>query len=331
MLDTSKDATQGWLGGKIHSTQSGSSKSNCFTLPLPGAAPLCGMMATCDIKAGDEIVKTISSPSVEDVNECREILTQQYAQELSELKQYIEMACNLIDESNSNEYEKDPSNSMGPFHEINLQYPGLRKLHDDPDVFSVDGFLTSDECERLIAKAEQHIRPSLITNEDTGAIEQDPSRTSSDANILQVEAPSIVKKLTDLLSCEADQLELLQVLNYKHGQEFIAHTDGFDGPVSACGFENANRITTVFTYLNDVPTGGSTTFPLINLDIKPKAGCAIIHFPSDLRLREDTRTLHQGSVAVDQKWLLTTWVWSKSRSDERYSEERLPRLSNDTI
>lgn len=331
MLDTSKVAECGWLGGKIHSTQSGSSKSNCFTMPLPGAAPLCGMIATCDIKAGEEIVKAISSPSVEDVNECREILTEEYAQELSELKQYIEMACNLDVESNSHENEGALTNSIGPFHEINVQYPGLRKLHDKPDVYAVDDFLTADECHRLIIKAEPHLRPCLITDEDTGTIEQDPSRTSSDANVLQVEAPTIVKKLTDLLSCEADRLELLQVLNYKHGQEFKTHTDGFDGPVSACGFENANRIATVFTYLNDVTVGGSTTFPLINLDIKPKAGCAVIHFPSDLQLREDSRTLHQGSVAVDEKWLLTTWVWSKSRSDESYSEERLPRLSDDTI
>lgn len=93
MLDTSKDGNQGWLGGKILSTQAGTGKSNCFTLPLPGAAPLCGIIATRDIKAGEEVIRGVSSPSAEEVNECKKVLMEQYAQELSELRQYIDMAC----------------------------------------------------------------------------------------------------------------------------------------------------------------------------------------------------------------------------------------------
>jgi prolyl 4-hydroxylase len=328
MLDTSKDATPGWMGGKILSTQAAAGRSNCFTLPLPGVAPLCGIIATRDIQAGEEVVKTISSPSVDDINECREALTRQYGQELTELKQYITMACT----PQSREASEVPSSSnIGPFHEINEQYPGLRKLHDNPDIYVVDDFLSADECNRLIEKAKPNLRPCLITDEDTGTVKQDPSRTSSDANVLQVEAPSIVKKLTELLLSDAEHLELLQVLNYKEGQQFKAHTDGFDGPTSACGFEQSNRIATVFTYLNDVSEGGSTSFPKIGLDIKPKRGMAVVHFPSDLELGEDDRTLHEGSIAVDEKWLLATWLWSKSRTDNRYSEEHMSRLSSDTI
>ena len=326
MLDTSKVPTQGWLGGKIHSTQSNpGSKSNCFTLPLPGCAPLCGIIATRDIKEGEEIVKTISSPSVEDIGWCKEVLMQEYGQDLSELKQYIEMAC------------KSPSGSqmtspdLGPFHELNPEYPGLRKLHENPNIYVVDEFLSNDECDRLIAKASSHLRPCLIKDEATGAVELDPSRTSTDANIPQREVRSIIRKLTSLLSSDADHLEILQVLNYKEGQQFNAHTDGFQGPVSACGFEGANRVATVFTYLNDVVNGGQTVFPVIDLKITPKKGMAVVHFPSDLHQREDERTLHEGSIALDEKWLLTTWLWSKIRSDDRYSEEALPSLSSDLI
>lgn len=92
ILDTSKEVNSGWMGGKIHSTQSTSTKSNCITLPLPGAAPLCAVIATRDIKSGDELVRSITSPAVEVVNECKEIFTKQYVPELAELKQYIEMA-----------------------------------------------------------------------------------------------------------------------------------------------------------------------------------------------------------------------------------------------
>lgn len=121
------------------------------------------------------------------------------------------------------------------------------------------------------------------------------------------------------------------MLNYKTGQQFCAHTDGFQGPVSACGFEESNRVATVFTYLNDVANGGETVFSILDLKIKPKKGMAVVHFPSDLHLRKDERTLHEGSIAVDEKWLLTTWLWSEKRSVIRYYEEGLPSLSSDVI
>ena len=88
---------------------------------------------------------------------------------------------------------------------------------------------------------------------------------------------------------------------------------------------------TVFCYLNSVADGGGTRFEDIDLEIKPKKGCAIIHFPSDIKLRGDNRTQHQGMPAVDDKWLLTAWVWSKSRTVSAYDESNLPPLSSDII
>ena len=224
MLDTSTSSTQGWMGGKIHSTQSNpGSKSNCFTLPLPGCAPLCGIIATRDIKAGEEIVKSITSPSKEEIDQCKEVLTREYDQELFELKRYIEMACKLPSQSMDIAKSKEVSNpndcNIGPFHELNPDYPGLRKLHDNPDIYVVDEFLSVDECDRLIAKASSHLRPCMtIKDEATGAVGLDPSRSSTDANIPQREVPSIVGKLTSVLASDAEHLEILQLLNYKKGQ-----------------------------------------------------------------------------------------------------------------
>jgi len=134
-----------------------------------------------------------------------------------------------------------------------------------------------------------------------------------------------------LANCSQEQLEILQVLNYKNGQQFKAHTDGFDGPTSACGFLDSGRIATVFCYLNDVPEGGTTLFTKLGLEIRPKRGLAVIHFPMSLELIEDDRTEHQGSLAIDEKWILTTWVWKNWKGDYRYDEDRLPTLSLDII
>lgn len=40
------------------------------------------------------------------------------------------------------------------FIQVNLEYPGLRLCHFDPPVFVVDNFLTTDECDALVALAD---------------------------------------------------------------------------------------------------------------------------------------------------------------------------------
>ncbi|KAL9178753.1 hypothetical protein ACHAXT_003884 [Thalassiosira profunda] len=324
------EVVPGWLGGRVRSS---STQQNCVVLPLPGAAPLCAVVATRDVEAGEEVVQGVKPPDAKVLDECRSTLAKEHGEELLELNGYIEMACKSTPTATSDATTVTADSvQLGPFHSINQRYPGLKRLHQDPDIYTVDNFLSEDECDRLIAKATPHLRPCMIKNESTGTVEQDPSRTSVDANMQQAEAPSIVSKLEELANCNADHLETLQTLRYTSGQEFKPHTDGYAGPVTACGFERANRLVTIFCYLNDVERGGSTYFPDCDLQVRPKKGMAVIHFPSDVELREDERTVHQGMPAMDEKWLLATWVWSKPRLEGgQCSEGQLPSLSSDVI
>lgn len=326
-----EELVPGWLGGRVRSVSDG---ANCVIIPLPGAAPLCAVVATRDVKEGEELLQGVKASDTKLLDDCKRILESVHEAELSELRSYIEMACKTTStvQSDTVAETKEGTSELGPFHQINQQYPGLKQLHKDPDVFAVENFLSDDECDRIIDKATPHLKPCIIKNEVTGAIEQDSSRTSTDANLPQAEAPSIVSKLTKLASCDANQLEILQILRYAQGQEFKPHTDGYDGPVSACGFEQSNRLATIFCYLNDVERGGSTYFPDIDVEVRPKRGMAVVHFPSDTQLREDERTVHQGMPAIDEKMLMATWVWSEPRSQGLpYDEENLPSLSSELI
>jgi prolyl 4-hydroxylase len=341
MFFPEKEAIPGWLGGRMKASALSSSRSgeesNCITLPLPGAAPLCAVVATRDVAKGEEIIQTSQSLKSDAVDELKAIIAKEYRRELSTLQMYIEAACETAlasfppGEMKQQQQQLQQQHQLGPFHELNQLYPGLKQIHQDPDIYSIDAFLTDEECDRLITKSQPHLVPCLVKNDENGKVEQDSVRTSTNANVPQCEVPSIVEKITNLARCTADQLEILQVLNYKKGQEFIPHTDGFVGKFDACGFEQASRQVTIFCYLNDVNEGGSTNFPEIRLAIQPKKGTAVIHFPADVQMREDTRTLHQGSPAIDEKWLLTTWVWNRPRSDEMYDESKLPSLSSDII
>jgi prolyl 4-hydroxylase len=259
---------------------------------------------------------------------------------------------------------------LGPFHRINHRYPGLRLLHRDPDIYEVEDFLSHDECDRVVAKAIPRLAPCVVASEvvaapagggatmtttTTTTTTIRPSyRTSTDANLPQREAPTVMSKLVDLVGCDADRFEILQVLRYEMGQEFRPHTDGYAGPTTSSGFFDSNRLVTVFCYLNDVERGGTTYFPDVDLKIRPRKGVAVVHFPSSLE-----RTIGLCIGGCPRSTISTSWrhgkrsrtissphsflpsyiahcaffcrVWSKPRSDGRYSEENLTSLSNDVI
>ena len=312
---------------------------NCLLVPIPCSLPLCGIVATRDIEKGEKIIRQVFNGHCEEEEEesmtvdLVQWVVRRYTSEVSELSSYYQMAYTVNEEKqmtlDGNNNDSIPSSS---FHPINDSYPNIIKLHSNPDVYKISQFLTSDECDRLIQKSSSNLTPCLIKSEESGVVQMDPTiRTSSNANIPQNEVPSITEKIKRLTNCSEKQLEIYQVLKYEKGQEFKPHTDGFEGPITACGFFQSGRIATLFTYLNDVEDGGKTIFNKIGLEIKPEKGTAIVHFPMTLDLIEDKRTEHEGSMAVDEKWIMTTWIWRDERLDERYAEERLEILSEDII
>jgi prolyl 4-hydroxylase len=257
-------------------------------------------------------------------------IAKEYADKLGDLMPYLQMAYTQT-HMDTKKTSETIAKKQQLYHTINESYPNLQQIHSSPDIYTVTDFLSQDECDRIIRKARLNIQPCLVKNEDTGAVEVDPSRTSTNANIPRCEVPSITKKIVELGNCVEEQMETLQVLNYKRGQEFKPHTDGFDGATTACGFQDSGRIATVFCYLNDVKAGGTTLFHKVGLEIEPKQGMAVVHFPMSLDLVEDEMTEHQGSVAIDEKWILTTWIWKNWKADYRYAEENIEALSDDII
>lgn len=332
-----RDAAPGWLGGRARSAGPGEeAAANCVAVPLPGAAPLCAVVATRDVAAGEEVVRASGPPGPCLLEGLGRTLAEAHGRDLSLLGTHVVMACEAAGAEEAARRREEarreaPRRELGPFHEIDVHYPGLRRIHEEPTIYAVDDFLTDDECDRIIAKAAANLRPCLVNNESSGRAEQDPARTSTNANVPQREMPSVVRKVTALARCRPEQLEIFQVLNYRAGQEFVPHTDGFEGPYSACGFVRSARLATVFVYLNDVPEGGATAFPRLGLNVRPRRGTAVVHFPADVRMREDDRTLHAGAPAVHEKWLLTTWVWQADREEAEYDEDKLPALSGDII
>ena len=204
--------------------------------------------------------------------------------------------------------------SEAGFHSINLRYPGLQLVHQNPSVFLVNNFCTPSECDRLVSMAETNgqMRPSKTGSVTETKCDQHV-RTSQNVLLRQMEVPSVVTRLEQLLLVNRRQFEMFKIIRYRKGEYFKTHCDAFEGAGSMCGFVDSNRIVTAFTYLKDVERGGETLFPLIRLAIKPQKGMAVVHFPAKLDYTPDGRTFHASHTAVDEKWILNSQVWATPR------------------
>jgi hypothetical protein len=170
------------------------------------------------------------------------------------------------------------------FAKINTAYPGLQLIHEEPFIFIVNDFLSSDECTRLIGKAEQG---SLRAQIGGGGV----VRTSQGVVCMHEEVPTIQSKLMDLVQVpHQGQLQYLKVSRYGAGDTFSKHTDAWPtegapiskgwveapdffgdrlrptkGCMSSKNQPNHNTIFTTFVYLNTVEKGGATAFPNLGL------------------------------------------------------------------
>ena len=228
---------------------------------------------------------------------------------------------------------QDMAAALGPacppptFNGINLNYPGVRMLSDPdatgagagagaggsaapvPPVYAVDNFLTPDECDFLIAAAGNSFTPAPVVG--SGAGEVSASRTSSTVYLAREDLPLYLEKVCRLVGRPRDHCELPQVGRYFPSQQYLQHFDAFDlGNEDGQRFASngGQRVVTVLVYLNDVEKGGSTSFPALGLDVRPRKGMAVVFFPATVDGLLDKNALHAACPAVDTKYVSQVWI-----------------------
>lgn len=195
-----------------------------------------------------------------------------------------------------------------PSYSINGHQIFAEVLNEEPLIVKFQNVLSEDECNALIERSKNRLKRSKLANQEVSAI-----RTSSGMFFEENESPLIAQieqRISALMHLPLKNAEGLQVLHYEIGQQFKPHFDYFkeDNPKS----EN-NRISTLVIYLNDVEAGGETTFPNLNLAVKPEKGSAVYfeYFYQNPQLNE--LTLHSGEpVKRGEKWIATQWMRRKA-------------------
>lgn len=187
---------------------------------------------------------------------------------------------------------------------------------EDPYVAVVPHFLSPEECDWLIARAQPHLRPSQVTDPITGKNISLDYRSSHDMRFWHVFQDLVVHCINlRIAQASAEPLshqEMLGVLRYLPGEEYKPHGDfltpdaqGHNPEVERSG----QRIKTFLTYLNDNYDGGETAFLHLHLTIKGHKGDGLLFRNVTPDGAPDPRTIHAGlPIRKGVKWLSTIWI-----------------------
>ena len=195
------------------------------------------------------------------------------------------------------------------YNGINPNYPGAQLLHAHPPIFIVDNFLNGAECDFLIDAASDAFGPAPVVGKGSGEVS--PSRTSSTCYLAREDLPEYLRKVSLLTGKPAEHCELPQVGRYYPNQQYLQHFDAFDlsnDDGRRFAANGGQRTVTVLVYLNDVPRGGATRFPSLNIEVQPRRGMALVFFPSTLDGLLDKMCLHAALPAVDVKYVSQVWI-----------------------
>eukprot|EP00658_Telonema_sp_P-2_P035859 TRINITY_DN2601_c0_g1_i3.p1 TRINITY_DN2601_c0_g1~~TRINITY_DN2601_c0_g1_i3.p1 ORF type:complete len:271 (-),score=72.31 TRINITY_DN2601_c0_g1_i3:140-952(-) len=198
---------------------------------------------------------------------------------------------------------------------MNMDYPGLRILHDEPRIYLVEEFLSADEIERLIdlAKPGMQRAPVVAANKETSKVGD--KRTSSTSFLPKYETGWLLEKVEMLTNKPIPDMERPQVGHYNPEEFYAGHYDAVDmsDEVGAAFATNGgNRLITVLIYLNTVEEGGRTRFDRIDggLEVPPVMGSAVVFFPAALDASIDERMLHTALKPEKdaEKWVSQVWI-----------------------
>ena len=192
---------------------------------------------------------------------------------------------------------------------------------DKLQLFVLDGFMSAEECKRIVKISSKHMRPSTVTTGDRDK----GYRTSSTSDLGLLNDPDVMQldeKIARTLGIPLSYSEGIQAQRYEVGQEFKQHTDFF-APNSAeyatYAGDRGQRTWTFMVYLNEGMTGGGTKFFAIDKVFTPRLGTAVIWNNLLPDGRPNPQTLHSGlPVEKGHKIIITKWFRDRGRGPMFY-------------
>jgi prolyl 4-hydroxylase len=204
-----------------------------------------------------------------------------------------------------------PQEASSPPSLVRRRPAALHQLEtDELDIYTLDDFLSTQECDRLVALIRHHLRPSTVTVESADKLFR-TSQTCDLSLLHSAFARAIDTKIARTLGIRLEYSEGIQAQRYDVGQQFKAHTDYFEpGTPEYAKFaaERGNRTWTFMVYLNEGMGGGGTKFFAVDHTFVPKKGQAVIWNNLNPDGTPNASTLHSGEpVTSGHKIIITKW------------------------
>jgi hypothetical protein len=121
----------------------------------------------------------------------------------------------------------------------------------------------------------------------------------------------VTRRIEEVTKTPSYHFEEFQLLQYTEGQYYKVHHDMAES--ATMGYGGGPRTLTFFLYLSDVEEGGETRFPMLDINVKPKKGRAIL-WPSVLNensYKQDSKTFHEAlPVIKGTKYAANHWIHS---------------------
>lgn len=192
---------------------------------------------------------------------------------------------------------------------VNITQVATRVETDMAQLYTLDNFLSAEECEVFLALSSERLYDSKV---GTGYTTNRRSSRSSDLHTHRHPLiPVVDARIAKTLGINTAYSELMQIQRYEVGQEFQYHHDYFTPgtePFEKHAMHSGNRTWTFMIYLNDVASGGGTEFTKLGMRFQPKAGQALIWNNLDKSGAPNPNTEHAGLPVEDgYKVIITKW------------------------
>uniref|UniRef100_A0A6P4EZY8 procollagen-proline 4-dioxygenase n=1 Tax=Drosophila rhopaloa TaxID=1041015 RepID=A0A6P4EZY8_DRORH len=200
-------------------------------------------------------------------------------------------------------------------------------LSIDPFVIILYDMISPEESTLIRSTSKGHMLPSATVVVDQTADDYNTAtyRTSKSVwydNDFSETTLKLTERLGDAIGLDMNYTEMYQVINYGLAGLFQTHLDMLLSDKTRFNGTQDRLATTLF-YLTDVPQGGGTYFPGLNITVFPKAGSALFWYNLDTKGNDHMDTLHTGCpVIVGSKWVVSKWV------DDQGQEFRRPCIAS---
>ncbi len=200
------------------------------------------------------------------------------------------------------------------FPTLKTSYKGGLVLNENPLIVLFKNFLTAEQCHRIINLAQAKLQPAKVSKDEGDDFSK--GRTGSNAWLKYSESDELLQigeTISQLVNLPLSHAESLQIVHYGPGQKYDAHFDSYDLSSTKgkrCCEKGGQRLLTCLIYLNNVPKGGATGFPKLNLEVKAEQGSMVIfhNVEHDNYSQPHKESLHGGlEVFEGEKWACNMW------------------------